>query len=249
MQLLYMIIFTIIIVNFSKIKKWFKNLFLFIGYKIKDARAEKEARKKGNLRFKPFGLTMFTGPQGSGKTMALVKYAKDIKAQYPDCKIYSNFDVDVADGRLKNLNDILKIRNGTAGVLFLIDEIQNEFSTASSRNFPESLLSTITQQRKQAIHIAASSQVFTRVSKPLREQCYCVVDCRTFWGRWTRARAYSADEYNSVIDSNSLDKKRKLHVMWKMSFIQTDELRDSYDTYSVVQRLSRAGFSEVINVR
>lgn len=249
MVLFELIILFVVIINFGKIKAYFKRLSVFTYYKIKDLKMEKELLKKGIKIFKPFGLTMFTGAQGSGKTISMVDYCLELKEIYPKCKLYSNFEIEGQDGVIKNLNDLLKLRNGEDGIIFCIDEIQNEFSTASSRNFPETLLSTLTQQRKQRIHIVASSQVFTRVAKPIREQCYCVCDCRTFFGRWTRVRAYPADEYNSIIDSNSLDKKRKLRKLWKKSFIQTDELRNKYDTYAVVKRLSRAGFAETFNIR
>lgn len=249
MGFVYLIIIFAIMLNFGKIMAYFKRLRQFIYYTIKDIKKEKQLAKKGIKIFKPFGLTMFTGPQGSGKTIGMVDYCLELKKKYPKSKLYANFKIEGMDGQIKNLRDLLKIRNGEDGVIFCIDEIQNEFSTVSSRNFPESLLATITQQRKQRIHIVASSQVFTRVAKPLREQCYCVVDCRTFFNRWTRLRAYPADEYNSIIDSNSLDKKRKIRRLWKMSFIQTDELRDKYDTYAVVARMSRNGFAETVTIR
>lgn len=249
MSFLYLVIIFCLFMNFGKVTAYFKRLFTFVYYTIKDIKHSKELAKKGIKIFKPFGLTMFTGPQGSGKTISMVSYCLDLKEKYPKCKLYSNFEIEGQDGQIKNLNELLKLRNGEDGIIFAIDEIQNEFSTAASRNFPETLLSTLTQQRKQRIHIVASSQVFTRVAKPIREQCYCVCDCRTFFNRWTRVRAYPADEYNSIIDSNSLDKKRKLRKLWKKSFIQTDELRNKYDTYAVVKRLSRAGFAETFNIR
>ena len=249
MSLLYLIIIFVICLKFKKILAYFKRLFTFIIFTFKDIKKEKQLAKQGIKIFKPFGLTMFTGPQGSGKTISMVDYCLELKKKYPKSKLYANFKIDGMDGTLKNLNQLLKIRNGEDGVIFCIDEIQNEFSTSSSRNFPETMLSTITQQRKQRIHIVASSQVFTRVAKPIREQCYCVVDCRTFWNRWTRIRAYPADEYNSIIDSNAIDKKRKIHCIWKKSFIQSDELREKYDTYAVVDRMSRSGFAETVTVR
>ncbi|WP_277407616.1 hypothetical protein [Lacrimispora xylanisolvens] len=93
------------------------------------------------------------------------------------------------------------------------------------------------------ITILSSSQVFTRVAKPLWEQCYDVMECHTFFGRWTRVKCYDADDYCSVIDNYSPEKKFKLPKRWIRSFIQTDELRESYDTYEEVQRLSRQGFA------
>ena len=156
--------------------------------------------------------------------------------------VVTNFKCTFADKELKSLNDLLTIRNGEDGVVFVIDEIQNEFSSATSRDFPESLLSVITMQRKQCIHILASSQVFTRVAKPLREQCYEVVECRTFLGRWTNNKIYDAEDYNAIIDNPDPAKKFKLPKKERFSYIQHDDLRDCYDTYSIVQRMSRVGF-------
>lgn len=221
-------------------------LFLFFYYKLKDKRQEIEDMRNGVVKFKPFGLTLFAGRQGSGKTVSLVDYTMALKKKYPDSLLYTNYKCDFADGQLNSLNDILTIRNGEKGVVFAIDELQNEFSSAISKDFPETLLSTITQQRKQKIHIVATSQVFTRCSKPLREQTFKVVDCRTLFGRWTFQKCYDADDYNLFVDNPDPEKKFKLMPLWKKSFIQTDELRESYDTYEVIKRLSRQGFKSKI---
>ena len=52
------------------------------------------------------------------------------------------------------------LHNGNKGVMFAIDKIHSEWPSASWKDFPEVLLSEITQQRKQLIKIVASSQVF-----------------------------------------------------------------------------------------
>lgn len=246
LALIYLILIFIFFLNIGKIFAWLKKLRLFLRYTIKDIKRDKLLEKQGKKIFREYGLTMFVGPQGSGKTISMVDYCLGLKEKYPNCKLYSNFTIEGQDGKLKSMNDLLKLRNGEDGIIFCIDEIQNEFSTMASRNFPETLLSTLTMQRKQRIHIVASSQVFTRVAKPIREQCFHVVECRTFFSRWTRERCYYADEYNSIIDSHSLDKRRKLRKVWKKSFIQTDELRETYDTMEVVRRLSRQGFADRI---
>lgn len=248
MAILYLIIFISILTKLPAFFRWFckfcKCMYLFFG----DLKQIKAEHRNGIYKFNRYGLIMFVGRQGEGKTLSLVNYARDLKAAYPNLLIYANFTCSFADGVINSLNDLLTIRNGEQGVLFLIDEIQNEFSSSASRDFPETLLSTLTMQRKQRIHIAATSQVFTRVAKPIREQCFEVVECRTFFKRWTRNRCYDAVDYNSVVDSKSLDAKRKLRKKWKTSFIQTDELRSCYDTYEVVQRISRQGFANKIKL-
>jgi len=216
---------------------------IFVRWKIIDLKLAFQRKKRGETLFQPFGLKMFCGKQGSGKTMSMVWYLDRLRKRYPRALIFTNFSYCHQTAPLENLNDLLKYRNGTDGVIFALDEIQNEFSSASSKDFPETLLSEITMQRKQRMTILASSQVFSRIAKPLREQCFEVMYCQTFFGRWTRIKCYDAYDYCSIIDNYNLERKFKLPKKWKRSFIQTDDLRDSYDTYEKVQRLSRQGFA------
>lgn len=223
------------VVFFSKLPSFFK-------WKYKDIKNYFELKKQGKKIFKPFGLKMFCGRQGAGKTIGMVWYLGLIRRFYPKAIIYTNFDYKFQNGAINSLNDLLQIRNGEDGVVFALDEIQNEFSCLSSKDFPESLLSQITQQRKQRVCILATSQIFMRVAKPLREQCFEVIDCRTFFGRWTSLRCYDAEDYNCIVDRLNNETKFKLPKKWRSSFVQTDSLRDSFDTYSVVKRISRDGF-------
>jgi len=160
--------------------------------------------------------------------------------RYPNALIVTNFDYIYADKRMESWNDFLTIRNGIEGVIFAIDEIHSEYSTASSKNFPESLLSEISQQRKQRIKIVATAQVFTRVAKPLREQCFTVKLCSTFLKRWTSSREYKAQAYELYCESISRDKKLK--AIGKHSFVQSDFLRSCYDTYSKIERMQQVEF-------
>ena len=116
--------------------------------------------------------------------MSLVYTLEKIRKEYPKAKIYTNFGYKYENKPLNKLNDLLdrSLYNGNYGTVFCIDEIQNEFSASTSRDFPESVLSLVTQQEKNHILILCSSQVFTRVSKPLREQgipCYRMFNI--FW--------------------------------------------------------------------
>ena len=219
-----------------------KNLRDFIYWKYQDFKTNIQRRKLGIHIFDHFGLRMYTGRQGSGKTASLVNQLDRWHEEYPNLKICTNFDYQYADYQLESLEDIMNLRNGTDGLVFAIDELQNEFSSASSKSFDEKLLSTVTMQRKQRICILATSQVFTRVAKPLREQCYEVVECKTWSGRWTHAKCFDAEDYFKFMDSVDKDKKRrKIWSKWRYSFVQSDDFRKHYDTYSVVKRLARNG--------
>lgn len=202
--------------------------------------------------FKLYGLRLYCGRQGAGKTIGLVYDLERYRKRYPRAKIYTNFGYKHQTAPLTSLNDLLNpsLKNGTDGVIFAIDEIQNEFSCANSKDFPETLLSQVTQQRKQRVCILATSQVFTRVAKPLREQCFIVVVCQTLFSRYTRLKYYDADAYIEYADNPSRDKRRKLRKKDYQSFVQTDSLRDLYNSYLLIERLSRVGFApkqQVIN--
>jgi ATP-dependent Clp protease ATP-binding subunit ClpX len=189
-----------------------------------------------STRFKPYGLTVYCGRQGAGKTVSMVEYANRIRAKYPDCIIVANFSYIHADFFMSDWRDLLQIRNGTKGVLFLIDEIHSEYSSQDWKDFPENLLSEISMQRKQKIKICATSQVYSRVVKQIREQTFSVIQCFTFADRWTFTREYDAIDYEIMCDNP--EKRKKLRPI-KRSFVQDDYLRKCYDTYEKIKRMKK----------
>ena len=198
--------------------------------------------------FKPYGCWFFVGRQGAGKTMSLVWTLEQLREQYPEAKIYTNFAYAYETKPLEKLTDLLNknLYNGEYGSIFAIDEIQNEFSSASSRDFPETVLSMVTQQRKQHILILCTSQVFTRVSKPLREQAFRVIECSTIFGRYTMCRHYDGIDYSDAVDRSEDFKHEHRPRIQYQSFVQTDKLRECFDSYKLIEKLSREGFSPKI---
>lgn len=193
-------------------------------------------------RFNHFGLTIFCGRQGGGKSISMVEYLDRMKKRYPSCLIVTNFGYIGQDMPFIDWRQFTEVRNGLDGVIFAIDEIQNEYNNQTWKDFPEEILSVVTQQRKQRIKIIATSQVFTRVVKQLREQCYEVVECRTFLGRWTKQKCYDADDYNALIDNPDPKKKFRTPKKYKYSFIQSNRLRNLFDSYAVVKSIKNKEF-------
>ena len=198
-------------------------------------------RDKHRGEFREYGFTFFVGRQGAGKTISMVRYLEVMKERYPDCLVVANFQYYRADRIMTDWRDLLTIRNGTKGVIFAIDEIHSEYDSSKWADIPEDLLSEISQQRKQRVKIIASAQFFGRVAKPLREQAVSVVACRTLFGRLTLNREYDALEYISVID-NPLAAAQKIKPLRKSSFVQSDFLRQCYDTYAKVERMRQTKF-------
>lgn len=217
-------------------KGFFRKLIMFFFIKLYDVYLS----YRNGRTFKEFGVSMYCGRQGAGKTVAMTEYLERMREKYPDALIITNYGYQHQDQAFTDWNDFFEIRNGKDGVIFAIDEIQNEFSSAAWNKFPESLLQEITQQRKQRIKIVCSSQIFTRVAKQLREQCNDVVDCFTIAERWTFERCYDAVDYNNTIDSPTGKQKKRL--LYRRSFVQDGYLRELYDTYEKIERIGRTEF-------
>ena len=218
--------------------RFFMKLINFIRWKLYDLFIFLINGRTFNL----FGVTIFCGRQGSGKTIGIVEELERIKQTFPNCIICTNIHYLKQDLPLTDWRQLLEIRNGTNGVVFVIDEVQNEYDNTKWKDFPEGILSVITQQRKQRIKIYLSSQVYTRVVKQISEQCFDVIECKTFLGRWTRLKCFDAEDYNTIVDNPSPEKKFKLHKKWRRSFIQSNYIRNLYDSYKVVETMQKAEF-------
>lgn len=197
-------------------------------------------RKERKGLFKEYGFSIFCGRQGAGKTISMVDYLNRMHEKFPHCLIITNFQYAHSDGLLSDWRDLLNIRNGQLGVIFAIDEIHSEYSSDMWKDFPENLLSEISMQRKQRLKIIASSQAYSRVIKQIREQTFSVFQCETFFGRLTKYKEYDAAEYGTG-DTPFLVKKR-CKPIGKGMFVQSDSLRQCYDTYEKIERMKKIDF-------
>ncbi len=187
--------------------------------------------------FKHQGCIIFTGRQGNGKTIAMVEQAKNWQKEYPKAKTITNLAYVDQDDELDTWKKLTDYKNGIYGVICLIDEMQNWFSSNQSKNFPPEMLEIITQNRKNRRVIMGTAQSFNRLAKPIREQATEVRKCWTFFGCITFVhRVYP--ELNSSGDV----------IAWKHRgfyyFVHTDAIREAYDTYKVIESLSEAGFQD-----
>lgn len=181
------------------------------------------------------------GGQGNGKTIAMVEYGLRMKKEYPLSKLITNLCVSGEDDILDHWKKLVTYSNGSKGVICLIDETQNWFSSTQSRNFPPEMLQVITQNRKNRRIILGTAQNFYLLAKAIRSQCTEVRECRTFFGCITLVRRKEPilDAEGNVTE---WDKKGSYF------FVHDRELRDSYDTYKVIEALSHSGFKDGADV-
>lgn len=187
--------------------------------------------------FYPQGLIIFEGRQGSGKTSSMVEYALRLQKEYPLSKCTSNLCYKNEDVPLTNWRMLLNYKNDIHGVIVLLDELQNWFSSNDSKNFPPEMLQIITQNRKNRRIMLGTSQNFYLLSKPIRSQTTEVRRCATFLGCLTIVR-----RFEPILDPQGDVQEWKKRGMY--FFVHNKELRESYDTYKVIERLSKVGFQE-----
>ena len=186
--------------------------------------------------FQEYGLHLFCGEQGSGKTTAVVELLQRMSAKYPQLKIRTNFHYSAENSPLGDWKDLVKNQNGIYGQIEVIDEIQTWFNSNQSRNFPVEMLTEISQQRKQRKMLVGTAQVFSRVAKPIREQTTFVYLPMTLLGCLTIVRVSKPQFY----DDEKIRFKKFIKTYF---FVHDDKIRNAFDTYKKIEGMSESGFS------
>lgn len=220
-----------------------KNSFLKgtleLPYLLRSLKYKHTFRKDHPGYFAPDGLLVFSGPQGSGKTLSAVQYCKKILERYPECIFVTNVQIDgLPEGtqvvEYDGLNSLMSINNGFKGVLYLIDELHLEFNSLESKSISIEEMTEFAQQRKQRKHIVGTSQVFMRLAKPLREQVKRVVLCRNFFG---------LIQHNQEIDGTTAHEEGGhlvANIVGNYWWFHTPALYSCYDTFAKMHRYKEA---------
>lgn len=181
----------------------------------------------------PTGSRVYKGYQGSGKTLSMVKYAFDVQKRYPNCHIFSNFKIKGLNNYhyIWNDNDLkvaLTFRNGTDGVLVLLDEAHLYFGKKSGISLD--VLTAISQQRKDRRRIVFSSQIWEELDISLRKQVKEIVSCRCF---------FNCIQINTISDGETLsfDKFSGQYVAKKIRTEIFKHNLDLYNSYDTLQKI------------
>ena len=218
--------------HFVKKPSLLKKLFVLLPKQYVDDIFEREPDF-----FKYQGMVIFEGRQGSGKTISMVKFMSDMQKEYPLAKCITNLAYKNENDKLKTWKMLMDYKNGKYGVIVGMDELQNWFSSNDSKNFPPEMLSVITQNRKNRRIILGTSQNFYLLAKAIRSQATEVRRCTTLLGCLTIVR-----KFEPILDSegNVVEWKRR----GIYCFVHDKELRESYDTWKVIENLRKSGFKE-----
>ena len=129
--------------------------------------------------FRHQGLIIYEGRQGNGKTIAMIHDARDMQKEYPKAKCLSNLNYKGQDEELDDWRKLIDYKNGIQGIIAIMDETQNWFSSNQSKDFPPEMLQVITQNRKNRRVILGTAQNFYLLAKAIRSQTIEVRRCAT----------------------------------------------------------------------
>lgn len=192
--------------------------------------------------FEGWGLHLYVGKFGAGKTCTLVHDAYKICARYPQVSVVTNFKLmNFPDHThiypLKTVQDILNAPDNT---LVLIDEIGTVFNSRDflgGKGVPKILFQHICQCRKRHIEILATTQRWNFLDKQLRDVTDTVTAARVWlkhpFSRMVTCRVYNAQDYDLAFTNPVYQPKMEGCNV----YIQTDDFRCRYDTDELVETM------------
>ncbi len=211
-------------------------------------------KNRGWKQFEDFGLNVYIGPFGNGKTCSIVRDAYNIACRYDGINILTNVTLTNFPDTcnilpLKCGEDII---NAPDNCVVILDELGTIFNSRDfqggkankdgSRGIPKPVFQTLVQVRHRHILVLAGVQDWRFIDKQIRQVAKTVTVCSAWlWHPFTRMitnRVFDAKEYDMFYDNPLLP----LTELDAFSYVQTDKLRSLYDTKEMVQTLLEAEY-------
>ena len=194
-------------------------------------------------QFEYWGMHLYVGMFGAGKTCSMVHAAYRLARQYKQLTIVTNlrlynFPKHTRILPLRSPQDIL---NAPANTLVLIDEIGTIFNSrdfaATKESVPKILFQHLCQQRKRHIMIYGTTQRWNFLDKQLRDITDTVRVTRSHFGHpFTRVCTvyrYDAQEYDKAFANPLIP----LAAQRGDVYVQTDACRSRYDTAQLIDNI------------
>ena len=188
-----------------------------------------------------WGIHLFTGKFGAGKTSFAVINAYHECKKYPQITLLtnlcvSNFPKHTNILKLNNIDDILNAPDDT---IVLIDEIGTIFNSrdfmSGKKSVPKALFQMICQCRKRRMKIYGTVQKYLFLDKQIRDSSDTVTECRSSFrhpfSRMLTGVTYSTQEYEAMLQNPLYTP----HASYFDVVIQTEKYRHLYDTSEMVK--------------
>lgn len=183
--------------------------------------------------FNDYGIVIFYGPQGCGKTVSVSHYALKMQEKYENILIGSNYDLAIENFKIKSWKVLVDKKNGDYPICFCIDELNQWANSRDWQHMPKTILGELCFQRKNKRLILGTAQSISQIDKQIRLQassgefrrCFCWLN---FINLVVRLRPEFDTEGNLV----------KKHFIGFYFFLQDEKIRSLYDTFKTIERLA-----------
>ena len=197
-------------------------------------------RNRNNLEFDLYGIEMFIGMFGHGKTLSMTHKANQIYKRFGDqVRFISNYELkNIPYIPLINFEQLVDLGDDDSdfiGTVVLIDEISSVLNNRAFAKFPMDLLALLMQQRKRRVFFMVSAQRQKMVDIIFRNITTYCIDCRKIW-RFCNLKYYDAWDYEN---SPNVQLLKPIKNYWW--FVRNKDY-DSYDTSQMISRSSCADF-------
>lgn len=190
--------------------------------------------------FNEYGIRMYVGMFGHGKTLSMVHRASALYCQFGDgLKFISNIKLNGIPYEplisFEQICNIGEIDDGRVGTVILIDEISSVLSHRNYANFPLEMLNVLMQQRKKKVYIMCTAQRYFMVDKLFRSITTFVVDCNKYW-RFQNNKMYDAWELENSTNTAMI---KSIFNQW--FFVKNSDYC-AYDTSEMISKSASADF-------
>ncbi len=213
---------------------------------------------KGWHDFNYWGLHLFLGKFGGGKTISAVRRCYNICKTHKGVTVLTNLTLTnfPEDTRIIKLVNSEQIRDLPDKSIVLIDEIGTIFNSrdfaSSKKSVPKPVYQVILQCRHRRIMLLGTVQRWNLLDKQLRDIADTVTECHSYFSdpfaRYTTCEEFDAQQYDKWFTNPLLPIK---HLSF-YGYVQTDELRSKYDTIEMVEGMLDAEYipdSEILTNR
>ena len=178
--------------------------------------------------FHESGIIIYEGYQGSGKTISMIHDIMILQHKYKKVKVMDNLNYANSDFDINKPDDILQLNNGVYGVITSLDELGIWFNARKFKEFDNSMLQVIFENRKCRRLLMGTVQKFLLCDKNLRIQTSEIRSCRTIGPVTFYIRKIPE------MDSEGTVKKYRFKGI--KVFVQSSDLRNAYDTFHVIKK-------------
>ena len=189
--------------------------------------------------FYGWGIHLYTGKFGSGKTSVMTVKALELCEKYPQLHVLTNYTLS----NFPDHTDIIKLRsaedilNAPKNTIVLIDEIGTIFNSrdfsSGKRSVPKPVFQHLCQCRHRNMMILGTVQRFNLLDKQIRDITATVTECHTTlkhpFARKFTALCYDIEEYEAYT-ANKLYKPLPFD---SFLYIQTERYHLPFHQYHI----------------